>query len=209
MTMAGGRIRTTSGVRWIVCGLLFAAVTLSYVDRQVLSVLKPTLQKEYGWSETGYGNVVFWFQATYGIGYIAFGRFVDRYGARLGYAMAVTLWTYRPYGACAGHVHAGFRAGAHSAGVGRGGHVSVGAGGDDGMVSKTRARLGHRPVQRRRQCGRDPHAADRAHHHHSTSAGRRPFSSRDSFTVAWLVVWLAFYRRPRDHPASCHRQNSR
>jgi len=80
-------------VRWIVCALLFAAVVLSYVDRQVLSVLKPTLQKEYGWSEVGYGDIVFWFQATYGIGYIAFGRFVDRFGARLGYTVAVSLWT--------------------------------------------------------------------------------------------------------------------
>src|ERR1700743_1445948 len=82
-----------SGVRWIVCALLFAAIALSYIDRQVLSVLKPTLQKQYGWSETGYGDVVFWFQLAYGVGYIAFGRIVDRIGARLGYALAVTLWT--------------------------------------------------------------------------------------------------------------------
>jgi ACS family hexuronate transporter-like MFS transporter len=80
-------------VRWVVCALLFAAVVLSYIDRQVLSVLKPTLAARYGWSETGYGDVVFWFQAAYGIGYIAFGRFVDRFGARLGYTVAVTLWT--------------------------------------------------------------------------------------------------------------------
>jgi MFS transporter, ACS family, hexuronate transporter len=79
--------------RWLICGLLFAAVVLSYIDRQVLSVLKPTLAAEYGWSERGYGDVVFWFQAAYGIGYIAFGRFVDRFGARAGYTLAVALWT--------------------------------------------------------------------------------------------------------------------
>jgi ACS family hexuronate transporter-like MFS transporter len=79
--------------RWIVCGLIFAAVVLSYVDRQVLSVLKPTLQHRYGWSETGYGDVVFWFQAAYGLGYVAFGRFVDRFGERVGYAAAVGLWS--------------------------------------------------------------------------------------------------------------------
>jgi ACS family hexuronate transporter-like MFS transporter len=66
---------------------------LSYVDRQVLSVLKPTLQKQYGWSETGYGDVVFWFQAAYGVGYLAFGRLVDRIGEKLGYALAVGVWT--------------------------------------------------------------------------------------------------------------------
>ena len=88
-----GKTPARGYVRWIVCFLLFAAVVLSYADRQVLSVLKPTLQKEYGWSEIGYGNVVFWFQAIYGIGYIGFGRFVDRFGARLGYTIAVSLWT--------------------------------------------------------------------------------------------------------------------
>jgi ACS family hexuronate transporter-like MFS transporter len=79
--------------RWLICALLFAAVVLSYVDRQVLSVLKPTLQKQYGWSETGYGDVVFWFQAAYGVGYLAFGRLVDRIGEKLGYALAVGVWT--------------------------------------------------------------------------------------------------------------------
>jgi ACS family hexuronate transporter-like MFS transporter len=79
--------------RWLICGLLFTAVVLSYIDRQVLSVLKPTLAAYYGWSERGYGDVVFWFQAAYGIGYVAFGRFVDRFGARVGYTLAVALWT--------------------------------------------------------------------------------------------------------------------
>jgi MFS transporter, ACS family, hexuronate transporter len=79
--------------RWLTCGLLFAAVVLSYVDRQVLSVLKPTLGARYGWSERGYADVVFWFQAAYGIGYVAFGRIVDRFGARAGYTLAVALWT--------------------------------------------------------------------------------------------------------------------
>src|SRR6185437_10521573 len=76
-----------------ICFLLFAIVSLNYVDRQVISVLKPTLQKDYGWSEIGYGGVVFWFQAAYGIGYVIFGRFVDRFGAKVGGAVAVTIWT--------------------------------------------------------------------------------------------------------------------
>jgi ACS family hexuronate transporter-like MFS transporter len=79
--------------RWLICGLLCAAVALSYIDRQVLSVLKPSLARRYGWSEGGYGDVVFWFQAAYGIGYVAFGRLVGRFGARLGYTLAVALWT--------------------------------------------------------------------------------------------------------------------
>ena len=80
-------------LRWVICGLLFAAVVLSYIDRLVLSVLKPTLQELYGWSETGYGDVVFWFQAAYGIGFLFFGRLIDRIGAKAGYSLAMLVWT--------------------------------------------------------------------------------------------------------------------
>src|SRR5215831_12305169 len=83
----------TGRVRWIVCALLFAVVVLSYLDRQVLSVLKPTLQRRYGWTEIGYGDVVFWFQAAYGLGYLVFGRLLDKVGTKVGYALAVGLWT--------------------------------------------------------------------------------------------------------------------
>src|ERR1700759_2312940 len=93
MTTAEPAISRVGAVRWFICAMLFAVVAVNYVDRPLLSVLKPTLQHDYRWSETGYGDVVFWFQAAYGIGYIAFGRIVDRIGARLGYALAVTLWT--------------------------------------------------------------------------------------------------------------------
>ena len=80
-------------MRWIVCALLFAAVVLSYIDRLVLSVLKPTLQGLYHWSDSGYGDVVSVFQAAYGIGFLLFGRLVDRIGARFGYALAMIVWT--------------------------------------------------------------------------------------------------------------------
>src|SRR3569833_3894173 len=83
----------TGHVRWFVCALLFAIVALNYTDRQVLSVLKPTLQQAYGRSETGYGWMAVSFQIAYGLGYVAFGRIVDRYGAKVGGTIAVTLWT--------------------------------------------------------------------------------------------------------------------
>lgn len=80
-------------VRWIVCGLLFFAVVLSYVDRLVLSVLKPDLADAYGWSETGYADLAFYFQLAYGLAYVVSGRIVDRIGARAGYALAMAVWT--------------------------------------------------------------------------------------------------------------------
>jgi len=85
--------RPAGRIRWIICGLIFAAVVLSYIDRLVLSVLKPMLQQRYGWSEEGYGDVVFWFQAAYGVSFLVFGRLIDRIGAKLGYLVAMGLWT--------------------------------------------------------------------------------------------------------------------
>ncbi|HSS13708.1 MAG TPA: MFS transporter [Rhizomicrobium sp.] len=93
MTVTEPTISRVGYVRWLVCALLFAVVALNYVDRQVLSVLKPTLQQTYGWTEIGYGNVAFWFQAAYGLGYVAFGRVVDRFGAKVGGSIAVTIWS--------------------------------------------------------------------------------------------------------------------
>ncbi|HEX2560515.1 MFS transporter, partial [Phenylobacterium sp.] len=79
--------------RWIVVALLFTAMVINYVDRQMLGVLKPTLEKDLAWSETDYADVVFWFQATYAVSYLLFGRFVDRVGARIGFATAFVIWT--------------------------------------------------------------------------------------------------------------------
>jgi ACS family hexuronate transporter-like MFS transporter len=82
-----------SQYRWVICGLLFAATAINYVDRQIIGVLKPTLSHQFGWSETDYGDIVFWFQFAYAVGYLGFGRLVDKIGARLGYALAVIIWT--------------------------------------------------------------------------------------------------------------------
>ncbi|WP_114951388.1 MFS transporter [Sphingosinicella terrae] len=79
-------------VRWGICALLFFATTINYIDRQMISVLKPTLQAEYGWSETTYANIVFSFQAAYAIGYFIFGHLMDRLGARFGYSLAAVIW---------------------------------------------------------------------------------------------------------------------
>jgi len=79
--------------RWMICGLLFAATAINYVDRQTIGVLKPTLQAELKWTESSYADIVFWFQAAYAIGYLGFGPIIDRIGARIGYAVAFTVWT--------------------------------------------------------------------------------------------------------------------
>ncbi|HZU28349.1 MAG TPA: MFS transporter [Bryobacteraceae bacterium] len=80
-------------VRWFICGLLFFATTVNYVDRQVIGILKPTLERELHWSEANYGWVVFAFQCAYALMMPFAGRLIDRIGTRLGYALAVLVWS--------------------------------------------------------------------------------------------------------------------
>lgn len=90
---AGPENTRTGGVRWTICALLFAATAINYIDRQMIGVLKPVLQDDLGWSESEYANIVFWFQAAYALGFLAAGRLVDIFGARIGYAVALSFWT--------------------------------------------------------------------------------------------------------------------
>ena len=79
--------------RWVVCALIFFATTINYVDRQVIGILKSTLQGEFGWSEIDYSNIVFAFQTAYAIGLLLAGRLMDRLGTKLGYALAIVVWS--------------------------------------------------------------------------------------------------------------------
>jgi MFS transporter, ACS family, aldohexuronate transporter len=79
--------------RWIVCGLLLAAAAINYVDRQIIGILKPTLQSEFGWTEIDYGDIVFAFQLAYAIGFVCAGRLMDRLGTRVGFSLALVIWS--------------------------------------------------------------------------------------------------------------------
>lgn len=79
--------------RWRICALLFFATTINYVDRQVLGVLAPDLQKIIGWNEIQYGYIVTAFQAAYALGMLVVGGFIDRVGTRIGYAVAIGVWS--------------------------------------------------------------------------------------------------------------------
>ena len=78
--------------RWVIVALLFTAMVINYIDRQTISFLKGDLSKEFGWNETNYADLVFWFQAAYALSYLAFGRIVDRIGARWGFGVAFLIW---------------------------------------------------------------------------------------------------------------------
>lgn len=79
--------------RWVVCSLLFFATTINYLDRQVLGYLKPTLEKEFAWTETDYSHIVMAFTASYALGLLLFGRIIDKVGSKLGYTVSITVWS--------------------------------------------------------------------------------------------------------------------
>ncbi|MBZ5723409.1 MAG: MFS transporter [Acidobacteriia bacterium] len=80
-------------MRWTVCALLFFATTINYVDRQVLSLLAKTLETKIGWNDIEYSNITTAFTAAYAIGMLGVGRLLDRYGTRVGFALAVAVWS--------------------------------------------------------------------------------------------------------------------
>ncbi|MEO6355897.1 MAG: MFS transporter [Ferruginibacter sp.] len=80
--------------RWTICTLLFFATTVNYLDRQVLSLLKPTLEDKFGWSNSDYANIAAVFQFTYAISLLFAGRLIDKLGTRLGYTLAIIIWSF-------------------------------------------------------------------------------------------------------------------
>ncbi|MFA5832770.1 MAG: MFS transporter [Bacteroidota bacterium] len=87
------QLNNSGKYRWVICGLLFFATTINYMDRQILGLLAPILQKEIGWSESEYAWIVTAFQAAYAIGLISFGWFIDKFGTKIGYTISITGWS--------------------------------------------------------------------------------------------------------------------
>jgi len=193
-------VRKPAGrVRWIICALLFSAVVLSYIDRLVLPTLKPDLQARYGWSEAGYADLAIWFQGAYGVAYLLFGRFVDRFGARAGYTVAVTLWTI-------GHVlHAAFTSTAGMLiarvplAIGEAGTFpSALAAANEWFPKRDRAlAIGIFNAGSNVGAIITPLIVPII----AVSFGwRMAFVATGLLTVVWLAAWLLLYRTPAQHP---------
>jgi ACS family hexuronate transporter-like MFS transporter len=79
--------------RWIICALLFFATTINYIDRQILSLIKGTLDEQLHWTNQQFGWTNSAFQGAYGISLLAFGWLVDRYGTKFGYTLSIVIWS--------------------------------------------------------------------------------------------------------------------
>lgn len=84
--------------RWTICALLFFATTVNYLDRQAISLVKPDLDAEFNWTKTDYANITVAFQLLYAIGMVGAGRFIDKLGTKIGYALSLFLWSLAAIG---------------------------------------------------------------------------------------------------------------
>jgi ACS family hexuronate transporter-like MFS transporter len=186
-------------LRWYICALLFFGTTINYVDRQVLGILAKDLQRAIGWSEFEYGHIVAAFQAAYAIGLLAAGRLMDRFGTRIGYALAITVWSIAAMGHAIARSAFGF-------GVARFG-LGLGEAANFPAAIKTVAEWF--PKKER--------ALATGIFNAGTNVGAIvapltvpwialqfgwpwAFILTGAVGFLWLAFWLPFYRRPEEHP---------
>jgi ACS family hexuronate transporter-like MFS transporter len=98
MTATGEESVKPGSYRWMICALLFFATTINYLDRNILGLLAPTLQKEIGWTPVEYGYITTAFQAAYAIGLALFGWFIDKFGTKIGYGISIVGWSLAAMG---------------------------------------------------------------------------------------------------------------
>jgi len=186
-------------LRWYICGLLFVASTINYVDRQTIAVLKPHLQAIQHWSESDYGWIVFAFQIAYAIMMTVSGRIMDGLGTRVGYGLAMTWWSL------AAMAHALAR-GALSFGVAR---FFLGAGEAGNFPAAIKAVAEWFPKKER--------ALATGLFNAGTNVGavlapplvvwltlkwgwQEAFIFTGALGFVWLALWVVLYRQPREHP---------
>jgi ACS family hexuronate transporter-like MFS transporter len=185
--------------RWVICALLFFATTINYIDRQVLGILGPTLQRELHWNEQQFADVVSWFSIAYAIGLLVAGRIMDRLGTRRGFAGSVVAWSLAAMSTALARGAAGFSAARFALGLGEAGNFPA--------AIKTVAEWF---PKRERALATGVFNA-------GTNAGavvapiivpwitlawgwRAAFIITGALGFAWVTAWLLMYRPPQEHP---------
>jgi len=191
--------------RWTICGLLFFAATINYLDRQVIATLKDELQRARVWDEIGYSWVVFSFQTAYAIGLLVAGRVMDRLGTRKGFSLSVLFWSLAAMAHALVTTVTGFSFARFALGLGEAGNFPA--------CIKTVAEWFPRKER----------ALATGIFNAGTNVGvlvaavtvpwlTLTYGWRWTFVVTgltgflWLVLWLTLYRRPEEHPRLSSRE---
>ncbi|HYV09556.1 MAG TPA: MFS transporter [Pyrinomonadaceae bacterium] len=185
--------------RWVICGLLFFATTVNYVDRQVLGILSKDLKTAIGWTEVDYGNIVAAFNAAYAFGLLLAGRLMDRIGTRVGYAAAIVWWSLAAMAHALARTPFGFGIARAALGIGEAGNFPA--------AIKTVAEWF--PKKERAfatgifNAGSNVGAivAPLTVPWIAVHLGWRwAFILTGAIGFLWLLFWLPVYRRPDEHP---------
>ena len=182
--------------RWLVCALLFLATTINYIDRQILSLLKPILDTELGWSNQEFGKVNAAFQGAYAVGLLLFGAFVDRFGTKIGYAVSISAWSLAALGHALVASVSGFFGARIALGLGEGGNFPSAIKGVAQWFPRKERAFATAVFNSGANVGAIvapavvPWMA-------FTWGWRSAFIAAGVAGFAWLLLWLPLYRRPR------------
>ena len=190
--------------RWVIIGLLFAATAINYIDRQMIGLLKPIMMEDPAlhMDERTYADVVVWFQIAYAVGYLGFGKVVDVIGARLGYAVAVVIWTIAHIAHGGAYSVSQFAMARFGLGIGESGNFPAGIKSvAQWFPQKERAyAIGLFNAGSNVGAILTPLIVWVMISHFGMS-WRMVFISTGIFGLLWLVAWLAIYRDdPATHP---------
>jgi ACS family hexuronate transporter-like MFS transporter len=185
--------------RWTICALLFFATTINYVDRQVLGLLAPLLQTKIGWNEIQYGHIVTAFQVAYALGLVAMGQFIDRVGTRLGYAVAIGIWSLSAMAHSLVHTALGFGIVRFALGFGESGNFPAAIKTIAEWFPKKERALATGIFNSGTNIGATvaPLAVPWVAIH---LGWRFAFLFTGLFSAIWIVCWLVVYRKPSEHP---------
>lgn len=194
--LSGVRI---GNVRWTICAMLFAATSINYMDRQVISILKPTLEQSIGLTEVGYGYIVDAFQAAYALGLLAAGRFVDKVGTRIGYMVIMAIWSLSAMAHSLAGTVVEFGAARFSLGLGESGNFPAAIKTVAEWFPQSERALATGIFNSGANLGAilAPLVVPWVTIHYGWHAA---FLVTGCFSALWIVWWFLNYRKPADHP---------
>jgi ACS family hexuronate transporter-like MFS transporter len=185
--------------RWVICALLLFGVTKNYMDRQLLGVLKTTLQHDFGWNDIQYGHLVSYFQLAYAAGMLLVGRLIDRLGTRAGYALAMGFWSLASMAHAAASSFASFAAARFALGFGEAGVFPASIKCVAEWFPKKERSLATGIFNAGTSVGAivTPLVAPWIASHWGW---RSAFLLTGALGFVWLIFWLLLYRSPGEHP---------
>jgi ACS family hexuronate transporter-like MFS transporter len=188
-----------TNVRWTIVALLFFAVTVSYVDRAVIGVLKPLLDTALGWDQRDYGWMVTAFQAAYALGYLVSGPLLDRFGVRLGLSVAVAAWSVAAMAHAAATSVAGFSAARAALGLAEGATLPAAVKAVTEWFPKEQRAFATGVFNAGSNAGAIacPLAVPWLAAHWGWQGA---FVATGALGFAWLSCWVPLYRPPDRHP---------